>query len=496
MIDFKSKVDPPKVPAPPKGGTVDYTSRVQAPKAPPAPPGGTVIYHSLVLAPGGVAGTAAMIGGGNLRITTGQHGFRVPGTGTGDIFPALLEPGELVVPRSLVAAGAVDHLRGKIPGYAAGGYIGTTVSEGGFRQVVEQAIAPDMTAMAQSLASVLQSAITPDRVPGGIAAGQSASAAQAAAMGAAFTPDMPILRSAVNKVLDSFEKTFASMGNPWGKFATQLLDGLLDSIKDPAAETKAMAQALVKQVTTEVQYGQSVASNTVQGLNLAGMTVPAPGAVQVPTSAAAPGSKGYSPATWNAYVAAYANDALPGGTNYTAPAQSVQQQMKSYLGSIQSFSKDLAKLTKDHLSKGVEQQIISAGPVQGDALAQSILSGGQGSVNAVNKLWNQIGTASNSLGMSAAQDIYGPIKGATGKNVKVGATADLSGVHDLQNAIDGLKGKTVTVHVNVTTSSGSGSGVSLSTADIKQITQGVQAELLKQAQRNTKTGIQLKSKNP
>ena len=32
-------------------------------------------------------------------------------------------PGELVVPTSMVAAGAVDHLRGKIPGFAGGGLV-------------------------------------------------------------------------------------------------------------------------------------------------------------------------------------------------------------------------------------------------------------------------------------------------------------------------------------------------------------------------------------
>lgn len=39
-------------------------------------------------------------------------------------------PGELVVPTDMVEAGAVDHLRGKIPGFAGGGYVGTPQGAG------------------------------------------------------------------------------------------------------------------------------------------------------------------------------------------------------------------------------------------------------------------------------------------------------------------------------------------------------------------------------
>lgn len=43
-----------------------------------------------------------------------------------DTVPAMLSPGEVVVPKKMVDGGAVDHLRGKIPGFAGGGLIGTT----------------------------------------------------------------------------------------------------------------------------------------------------------------------------------------------------------------------------------------------------------------------------------------------------------------------------------------------------------------------------------
>jgi hypothetical protein len=51
-------------------------------------------------------------------------GMFVPGSGQGDTVPAWLTPGEVVVPKGMVRAGAVDHLRGRVPGFAAGGMVG------------------------------------------------------------------------------------------------------------------------------------------------------------------------------------------------------------------------------------------------------------------------------------------------------------------------------------------------------------------------------------
>lgn len=65
--------------------------------------------------------------GSKTRLPTGlslARGGRVPGSGYGDTVPAMLTPGEVVVPRGMVAAGAVDHLRGALPGFAAGGLVG------------------------------------------------------------------------------------------------------------------------------------------------------------------------------------------------------------------------------------------------------------------------------------------------------------------------------------------------------------------------------------
>ena len=77
-----------------------------------------------------------------MRIVGGQSGFKVPGFGCGDTFPAMLEPGELVVPKGMVAAGAVDHLRGRIPGFQGGvlvpSYAGGPGIRAAFTEVAEE----------------------------------------------------------------------------------------------------------------------------------------------------------------------------------------------------------------------------------------------------------------------------------------------------------------------------------------------------------------------
>jgi hypothetical protein len=151
----------------------------------------------------------------------------------------------------------------------------------------------------------------------------------------------------------------------------------------------------------------------------------------------------------------------------------VQQQMQSYLGTEQSFTRDLGTLSKDHLAKGLISQLIAAGPVQGDALAQSITSGAGGAAGA-NKLWAQIGKASNALGAQAGMSMYG---------------GHLS---------PGLTGGQVTsnnVTINVTAPGGAGGDLNLTTAQIKSLTEVIQARLLQQARRNPRTGVKQSGKS-
>ena len=75
---------------------------------------------------------------------------------------------------------------------------------------------------------------------------------------------------AANKVIDAFEETFKNMPGPWNRLASSILTGLLDGVKNSTKETAAMAQALVTKVTTEINYGRSVANTAVAGLNFPG----------------------------------------------------------------------------------------------------------------------------------------------------------------------------------------------------------------------------------
>ena len=313
-----------------------------------------------------------------MRITRSASGGMVPGTGSGDHVPALLEPGEAIVPRYLVPLVAPILRSHHVPGFAAGGLV---ASPSGF--------------------------------------------------------------------------SFTGTGSIAAEFAAALKQWAADIAKQTAS-----------QITTSINYARGVAGAAAQGQGygtgglLGTFTATAGGPSGA--GAAPPGAPGYNAAAWNAAVSNAANN--------TTPAQSVQQQMQSYLQTIQSFGKDLGTLGKQGLNKSLVSQLVAAGPAQGDALAQSILGDPSGARGA-NKLWQQIKTASQRLGGAAAGALYGGHPSTSGGSFAAGA---------------------VTVNVNV---GGAGSSGNLTAAQIKQITAQVQAALLKQAKRNRSTGVALPGKN-
>lgn len=65
-----------------------------------------------------------------LPVTSKQHGGLISGFGGGDIAPALLEPGEAVVPKHLVGAVAPFLKAQGVPGFASGGSIGSNLLKG------------------------------------------------------------------------------------------------------------------------------------------------------------------------------------------------------------------------------------------------------------------------------------------------------------------------------------------------------------------------------
>jgi hypothetical protein len=72
-----------------------------------------------------ITGSGWALGQGNIRFHAAGGGLVNLGSGpTADDVPAMLSKGELVVPAKMVKSGAVDHLRGSLPGFAAGGLAG------------------------------------------------------------------------------------------------------------------------------------------------------------------------------------------------------------------------------------------------------------------------------------------------------------------------------------------------------------------------------------
>ena len=120
--------------------------------------------------PGGISGRKAAGG-----IITG-------GVAGQDSVPILAMPGEVVVPTAMVRAGAVDHLRGRLPGFAAGGAVGgvnVKASAPGYK-TVESSLMASVMKLAVVFAKAAQAAAQAS-APGAQGGPTSASAAQAQA---------------------------------------------------------------------------------------------------------------------------------------------------------------------------------------------------------------------------------------------------------------------------------------------------------------------------
>lgn len=378
----------------------------------------------------------------------GQTGMRIPGYGGGDIYPAMLEPGEAVVPKHLVGALAPFLGAHGVPGFASGGVAGTVPN-------LPYAQYEQLRAQWEKYKTQMQSehkwydsfdqwyTATQGKSSSATTGGGGGGIASYIPLpGSAGGPPQLPIPAAASKALDALLAELAKSG-AWKQAGVNVINGITYSLSGPANAAKvgaalvktssADAAALVSKFQTAMNYARSTAASTVSGLGLSSM------------------------------------DVTPGTGNGT-----IQEQMQSYLGSIQSFTGDLKTLSKDGLNKALIQQLVAAGPVQGDALSQSIL-GSYGGVGMTNSLWKQIGTASNALGARAGMAVYG------------GTTI----------APD-LKSGTVTsnnVTVNVTAPGGAGQDLNLTSAQIKTLTEMIQAKLLQQARRNPKTGLTLAGKN-
>lgn len=115
------------------------------------------------------------------------------------------------------------------------------------------------------------------------------------------------------------------------------------------------------------------------------------------------------------------------GTDPGPVNQSVQSQLKKYIGQVRAFKNDIVKLKKEGLDKTSIKQLLQAGVTTGLPAAKTLLSGGPGGVKEVAQLQNQLAKAAKQLGVTGANAAYE--SGADiGKGLAAGLKSALSGV--------------------------------------------------------------------
>ena len=347
---------------------------------------GEIVYNAVVT--GGAGGASRGVAGVAFH---GQSGFKVPGTGSGDIVPAMLEPGELVVPRHIVAGGEVDHLRGRIPGFASGGLVGDELqstltrastminslgSSSGNWSASQWGQMSSTFMQAAQMAHVMGQAspyASGGLVPASTLAGIKAQVnAEYTKLDAAYAADSNKADAATNaiwsvldqlfaaqkklqgtsgtaassttaaaaktgttaaqSVISSFQKTLNADGAPWTNFGEQLMNGLLAGATGQMARDRygwGQSGAIPPTAAQAQALVNKVATEVNYGKNLASTTLSGLGlgSMQVGTPTMTSGGQPYQYYTDQANVAA---GGQPG---------SVQQQMGDYLQSIQSFGR-------------------------------------------------------------------------------------------------------------------------------------------------------------
>ena len=336
---------------------------------------------------------------------------------------AALHSKEVTITTRMITIGGMAGVTPGIPAgvRAPGMQTGGLVPGSGTGDIIPAMLEPGEVVIPRSLVPLVAPILTAHRVPGFGGRPQSASDHFA---------DGGIVPGVTPRILGFADP--AGITGKAGQIAWTLIDGITKALK--ASGAKQIADALVGKIGQEVAYAKNVASAAMSG-------------------------QGYG----NAGIFG-SMDVTPGSGNGT-----VYEQMQSYLTSVQSFTKDIAALRKGHLNKAIIAQLIGAGPVQGDALAQSIL-GGYGGIAGVNSLWSQLGAATKGLGGQAAASQFS------------GLNPNLRSATVNQN------------HVSITVNAGQGGLGGMSAADIKKLVAEIEAELLKQARRNSKTGLKLSGK--
>ncbi|WP_175533600.1 hypothetical protein [Arthrobacter woluwensis] len=88
-------------------------------------------------------------------------------------------------------------------------------------------------------------------------------------------------------------------------------------------------------------------------------------------------------------------------------AQGIVAAAKKTVGNVQGFKGQLDKLRSMGLDAGLLAQIGELGTGKGGSIAKSLIAGGKGLVGQLNGQWKQLGSVSQSAGMSLANGMYG-----------------------------------------------------------------------------------------
>jgi len=121
-------------------------------------------------------------------------------------------------------------------------------------------------------------------------------------------------------------------------------------------------------------------------------------------------------------------------SDQTTTAAGIAGGLATNLAQIRQFSKDLTALGKLGLNQTTLDQIIQAGPVTGDQMAQALLSGPRSYIGQINKTTSAISAAATQLGDSAADAMYDSGKDA-GKGFLSGLEGQVSAINAVMKKI-------------------------------------------------------------
>jgi hypothetical protein len=103
----------------------------------------------------------------------------------------------------------------------------------------------------------------------------------------------------------------------------------------------------------------------------------------------------------NSIMSAFDITELGGSTD------AITRNMDKLLVRLRAFATNISKLSGMGLNPALLQQVISAGPMAGAALAENLVMGGTGALAAINAGYNEFGTLSSQIATTGTNALYG-----------------------------------------------------------------------------------------